>query len=142
MEPQLPPEHSFNAYVTNGGMRDTDELILQKIPFWSFMISQSMVQGRLRFDAMHAITGPYATRLLEDILGAPAGTVINGEPLLLSPALRATLVYQATARAWVQDYHDLDAGLEALLAQDDGDIYRQAQAAGDMKATIIWASVR
>jgi len=55
----------------------------------------------------------------------------SGEPLLLSPSLRATLGYQATARAWVRDYHALDAGLEALLAQDDGDIYRQAQAAGD-----------
>ena len=40
------------GYVTNGGMRDTDELILQKVPFWSVMISQGMVQGRLRFDAM------------------------------------------------------------------------------------------
>ena len=40
------------GYVTNGGMRDTDELILQKVPFWSTMISQGMVQGRLRFDAM------------------------------------------------------------------------------------------
>jgi len=40
------------GYVTNGGMRDTDELILQQIPFWSTMISQGMVQGRLRFDAM------------------------------------------------------------------------------------------
>jgi len=35
----------------------------------------------LCFDAMHAITGPYAKRILEDILGAPAGTVINGIPL-------------------------------------------------------------
>lgn len=40
------------GYVTNGGVRDTDELILQKVPFWSRMISQGMVQGRLRFDAM------------------------------------------------------------------------------------------
>lgn len=39
------------GYVTNGGVRDTDELILQKIPFWSRFISQKMVQGRLRFDA-------------------------------------------------------------------------------------------
>ncbi len=39
------------GYVTNGGVRDTDELILQKIPFWSKFISQKMVQGRLRFDA-------------------------------------------------------------------------------------------
>ena len=34
----------------------------------------------MRFDAMHAITGPYARRILEDILGAVPGTVINGEP--------------------------------------------------------------
>jgi len=35
----------------------------------------------LRFDAMHAITGPYATRILQDMLGAPAGSVINEIPL-------------------------------------------------------------
>ncbi|MEL6427499.1 MAG: alpha-D-glucose phosphate-specific phosphoglucomutase, partial [Pseudomonadota bacterium] len=34
----------------------------------------------MRFDAMHAVTGPYATRILEGTLGAPAGTVINGVP--------------------------------------------------------------
>ncbi len=36
---------------------------------------------RLAFDAMHAVTGPYATRLFEGLLGAPAGTVRNGIPL-------------------------------------------------------------
>jgi 4-hydroxy-4-methyl-2-oxoglutarate aldolase len=40
------------GYVTNGGVRDTDELILEKVPFWSPFVSQGMVQGRLRFDAM------------------------------------------------------------------------------------------
>ena len=35
----------------------------------------------LRFDAMHAVTGPYAHTILEDRLGAPAGTVMNGIPL-------------------------------------------------------------
>jgi 4-hydroxy-4-methyl-2-oxoglutarate aldolase len=39
------------GYVTNGGVRDTDELIIQQVPFWSRFISQSMVQGRLQFDA-------------------------------------------------------------------------------------------
>lgn len=34
----------------------------------------------MRFDAMHAVTGPYAHRILEDILGAPEGTVVNGVP--------------------------------------------------------------
>jgi phosphoglucomutase len=33
------------------------------------------------FDAMHAVTGPYAKRILEGLLGAPAGTVRNGIPL-------------------------------------------------------------
>jgi phosphoglucomutase len=35
----------------------------------------------LAFDAMHAVTGPYAKRILEGLLGAPAGTVRNGVPL-------------------------------------------------------------
>jgi regulator of RNase E activity RraA len=39
------------GYVTNGGVRDTDEVILQQVPFWSRMCSQGMVQGRLQFDA-------------------------------------------------------------------------------------------
>jgi phosphoglucomutase len=39
--------------------------------------------GRFRmcFDAMHAVTGPYARAVLERRLGAPEGTVWNGEPL-------------------------------------------------------------
>ncbi|MEX0627504.1 MAG: alpha-D-glucose phosphate-specific phosphoglucomutase [Cucumibacter sp.] len=37
---------------------------------------------RLRFDAMHAVTGPYAHRIFENALGAPDGTVINGTPLM------------------------------------------------------------
>jgi phosphoglucomutase len=36
---------------------------------------------RMRFDAMHAVTGPYAREILERRLGAPAGTVVNGVPL-------------------------------------------------------------
>lgn len=35
----------------------------------------------VRFDAMNAVTGPYAKRILQDDLGAPAGTVTNAEPL-------------------------------------------------------------
>ena len=35
----------------------------------------------LAFDAMHAVTGPYAKRVFEDLLGAPAGSVRNGIPL-------------------------------------------------------------
>jgi regulator of RNase E activity RraA len=41
----------IRGYVTNGGVRDTDELILQKIPFWSRLVSQGMDQGRIQYDA-------------------------------------------------------------------------------------------
>lgn len=36
---------------------------------------------RMRFDAMHAVTGPYAKEILERRLGAGPGTVMNGVPL-------------------------------------------------------------
>ncbi|MFN3388406.1 MAG: alpha-D-glucose phosphate-specific phosphoglucomutase [Allosphingosinicella sp.] len=35
---------------------------------------------RMRFDAMHAVTGPYAVEILERRLGAAPGTVVNGVP--------------------------------------------------------------
>ena len=35
----------------------------------------------MRFDAMHAVTGPYAKAILEGALGAAPGTVVNGVPL-------------------------------------------------------------
>jgi len=34
----------------------------------------------MAFDAMHAVTGPYAMRIIEGMLGAPHGTVRNGVP--------------------------------------------------------------
>ena len=35
----------------------------------------------MRFDAMNAVTGPYAHEILENRLGAAPGTVLRGEPL-------------------------------------------------------------
>jgi phosphoglucomutase len=47
------------------------------------LLKQSISSGyiSLCFDAMHAITGPYAKGILEDMLGAQPGSVINAEPL-------------------------------------------------------------
>src|SRR5690606_30338716 len=36
---------------------------------------------RMRFDAMHAVTGPYAKAIIEGQLGAAEGTVLNAVPL-------------------------------------------------------------
>ncbi|MEO6725305.1 MAG: alpha-D-glucose phosphate-specific phosphoglucomutase [Blastocatellia bacterium] len=50
---------------------------------FDFDTLRGFVQGgfRMLFDAMNAVTGPYALQILEGRLGAPAGTVINGTPL-------------------------------------------------------------
>jgi len=47
------------------------------------LISQALKAGSITicFDAMHAITGPYARRILEERLGASPGSVINAVPL-------------------------------------------------------------
>ncbi len=36
---------------------------------------------RMRFDALNAVTGPYAVEILQRRLGAPAGSVVNAVPL-------------------------------------------------------------
>ena len=50
---------------------------------FDFAAIRELIAGgfRLCFDAMHAVTGPYAREILERRLGAPAGSVINGVPL-------------------------------------------------------------
>ena len=35
---------------------------------------------RFRFDAMHAVTGPYAVRIFSELLGAPRETMLNAVP--------------------------------------------------------------
>lgn len=35
----------------------------------------------MRFDAMNAVTGPYARKIFEELLGAPEGSVVNDTPL-------------------------------------------------------------
>jgi Phosphoglucomutase len=63
---------------------------------------------RIAFDAMHAVTGPYAHAILEGALGAPQGSVLNGQPLPDFGGLRPdpNLVH---ARALVE-----------LLSREDG----------------------
>ncbi|MGH1478000.1 MAG: alpha-D-glucose phosphate-specific phosphoglucomutase [Geminicoccales bacterium] len=50
--------------------------------YFDFGAMRALFEGgfRMRFDAMNAVTGPYAKAILEGVLAAPAGTVVNGEP--------------------------------------------------------------
>ncbi len=60
---------------------DYADLMAQLFDFGK--MRQALSSGRVSvcFDAMHAVTGPYAKRILEQELGAPAGSVINAVPL-------------------------------------------------------------
>ena len=59
---------------------DYAELMAQLFDFDA--IRQLFSSGfRICYDAMHAVTGPYAKVILEGQLGAPAGSVIHGTPL-------------------------------------------------------------
>ncbi len=61
----------------------TDYAELMQSIFDFNLLKQSISSGyiTLLFDAMSAITGPYAKRILVDILGAAPTSVINAEPL-------------------------------------------------------------
>lgn len=61
----------------------TDYMALMEELFDFDKINKLLTSGdfSMRFDAMHAVTGPYAKTILEERLGAPAGTVIHGMPL-------------------------------------------------------------
>jgi regulator of RNase E activity RraA len=39
--------------VTNGGVKDSEELVREKVPCWSASLAHKMVQGRLQFEGMH-----------------------------------------------------------------------------------------
>ena len=74
--------------------------------------------NRICFDAMHAVTGPYARRILVELLGAPETCVINAVPLedFGGGHPDPNLIY---AKHLVEMSHGPDA--PALLAASDGD---------------------
>jgi phosphoglucomutase len=60
----------------------TQYLSLMKTLFDFDAIRALFASGfRMRFDGLHAVTGPYAHVIFEDELNAGAGTVVNGTPL-------------------------------------------------------------
>ena len=60
-----------------------DDFVLLMKQLFDFDSISTLIRNDfpLAFDAMHAVTGPYAKKLLEEVLGAPAGSVRNGTPL-------------------------------------------------------------
>ncbi len=83
-EMPLDQEHEFKVgemtVTVIDPVADYAELMAELFDFDA--IAELFASGfRIRFDAMHAITGPYATHILQERLGAPEGSVINAIPL-------------------------------------------------------------
>ena len=75
-----------SGFVINGsGIRDTDEVILQKIPVWSHFVSQSMVQCKIQFDQ-------------KDIPVAIGGTTIYPGDIIVADGDGVISVPRAVAR--------------------------------------------
>ena len=72
---------------------------------------------RMCFDAMHAVTGPYAQEIFVKRLGAPAASVINGVPLPDfgggHPDPNPTYAEDLIARMFADDAPDFGEGREA-----------------------------
>ena len=79
---QIPGHHTIGEMqveVIDG----VDDFVLLMKQLFDFDSISALIRNDfpLAFDAMHAVTGPYAKTLLEEVLGAPAGSVRNGTPL-------------------------------------------------------------
>jgi phosphoglucomutase len=74
-----PAEHQIGELSVEviDGVDDYLQLMQQ---LFDFDLISDLLKGSwpMAFDAMHAVTGPYAVKLFEQLLGAPSGTVRNG----------------------------------------------------------------
>lgn len=79
---EAPGRHAIGA-MTVEVIDGVDDFVALMQQLFDFDRIRDLIRSDfpLAFDAMHAVTGPYATRLFEELLGAPAGSVRNGVPL-------------------------------------------------------------
>ncbi|MEK7477320.1 MAG: RraA family protein [Candidatus Coatesbacteria bacterium] len=98
------------GYVSSGGVRDTDELILQKIPFWSPFISQKMVQARLQYDT-------------KDVPVSVGGVTVHPGDVVVADGDGVIVVPRALAKdvaKWGGEEHTRDKATRRKLYQDLG----------------------
>lgn len=86
------------GFIINGGVRDTDELILEKVPVWSKTMAQTMVQARLQYDA-HNI--PIAVGGVQVRVGDMVAA--DGDGVIVVPQEIARDVAK-----WAHDEHERD----------------------------------
>ena len=98
------------GYVSNGGVRDTDEIIIQKVPFWSAMISQSMVQGRLQYDScdIPVSVGSVTVNPGDMIVADGDGVIVVPQEIALNVAQHAHAEHERDKKSRRAIYKSLD----------------------------------
>jgi 4-hydroxy-4-methyl-2-oxoglutarate aldolase len=97
------------GYVTNGGVRDTDEIILEKIPFWSAIISQTMVQGRLQYDTydVPVSVGGVTVNPGDMVVADGDGVIVVPQDVALEVARHARAIHEEDKRMRRSHYNAL-----------------------------------
>ena len=105
------------GYVTSGGVRDTDEIVLQEVPFWSAFVSQSMVQGRLRFDGKDVpVSVGGATVHPGDVVVADGdGVIVVPRNAALDVAKYAGAILESDRAGRRKHYEALDMELDGTV---------------------------
>lgn len=86
------------GFVSDGALRDSGEVIRQEVPFWTGRVSQKMVQGRLRFDAM-------------DVPIAVGGVCVEAGDVVIADADGVIVVPRGVAEEvaeWARKEHESD----------------------------------
>lgn len=107
-------QKGVRGLVTNGGVRDTDEIIQQKVPVFLSFCSQKMVQGRVQFEAQDIpVTVGGVTVHPGDII------VADGDGVIVVPQARALEVARWARKEHERDKEDRLASFKALGLQTD-----------------------
>lgn len=100
------------GFVTNGGIRDTDEIIMQKIPCWSRTCVQPMPQMRLQYDS-------------KDVPVSVGGVTVNPGDVIVADGDGVIVVPRAVAgevARWGDEEHQRDVkarrGMYEALGMD------------------------
>jgi 4-hydroxy-4-methyl-2-oxoglutarate aldolase len=110
-------ERGTRGLVTNGGVRDTDEIILQGIPYWSAFCSQSMVQGRLEFDGKDIPVSVGGVQVQTGDM-----VVADGDGVIVVPQEIAEQVARLAHEEHERDKQNRGATYQRLGREEDGTI--------------------
>jgi len=90
--------NGVRGYISNGGVRDTDEIIIQKVPFWAKTISKSMLQPWLVLD------GKDVPICVGGVTVRPGDVIVaDGDGVIVVPLELAEQVGQYARRMLEQD---------------------------------------